>query len=159
MTHQAKQIPLPPAARSLSSLPRIDYEDAFVVETEHAMEFNAEDWARKILEGAPTRFKVTAPATWFALGLKHGLPWSGENILGWPVRRSEPDFVVLGGQSRTGMPAELLIKREENSVLIATMIQHKSPVMKRVWSLIEGPHQRVVPALLARSVRQCDVAP
>ena len=152
MTHQAKQVPLPPSARALSSLPRIDYEDCFVVETDRALEFSAEEWARKIIEEAPKRFKISAPAAWFALGLKHGLPWSGDNILGWPVRRSEPGFVVLGAQSRTGMPAELLIKREKNSVLIATLIQHRGPLMKRVWSLVEGPHQRIVPALLARSV-------
>ena len=153
MTHQARQVPLPPSARALSSLPRIDYEDCFVAETEHAMELSAEEWARRILEEAPTRFKLSAPATWFALGLKHGLPWSGENILGWPVRRSEPDFVLLSAQSWTGMPAELLIKRDRNSVLLATLIQQKGPVMKRVWSLVEGPHQRIVPALLARGVR------
>ena len=68
-----------------------------------------------------------------------------DNILGWPVRRAEPDFVLLGAQSRTGMPAELLIKREKDSVLLATLIQQKGPVMKRVWSLVEGPHQRIVP--------------
>ncbi len=153
MTDHAKQVPLPPAARALCSLPRIDYEDCFVVQTDHAMELSAEDWARRILEGAPARFKVAAPATWFALGLKHGFPWSGNNILGWPVRRAEPGFVLLGARSRTGMPAELLIKREKDSVLLATLIQQKGPVMKRVWSLVEGPHQRVVPALLSRGVR------
>ena len=153
MTHEARQVPLPPNARALCSLPRIDYEDCFVVETDDAMELSAEEWARRILEGAPTRFKVSAPATWLALGLKHGLPWSDDNILGWPIRRSEPDFVVLGAQSRTGMPAELLVKRDKSSVLIATLIQHRGPVMKRVWSFVEGPHQRIVPALLARGVR------
>ena len=153
MSDRARQVPLPPAARALCSLPRIDYEDCFVVETDRAMEFRAEEWARRIIEGAPTRFKVSAPATWFALGLKHGRPWSGDNILGWPVRRSEPGFVLLGAQSRTGMPAELLIKREKDSVLIATLIHHRSPLMKGVWSFVEGPHRRIVPQLLSRGVR------
>ena len=154
MTHRAKKVPLPPAARALSSLPRIDYEDCFVVETEHAMELTAEEWAREILENAPAHFKGTAPLTWFALGLKHGLPWSDDHVLGWPIRRVEPDFVLLGSESRTGMPAELLIMRDKRSVTLATLILHEGPVMKRVWSLIEGPHQRVVPALLARGVEK-----
>lgn len=153
MPGTVRQVALPPAARALCSLPRIDYSDCFVAQTDRAMDLSAEEWARRILEGAPASFKVSAPATWFALGLKHGLPWSGDNFLGWPVRRSEPGFVLLGAQSRTGMPAELLIKREKNSVLIATLIQHRGPVMKRVWSFVEGPHQRIVPALLARGVR------
>ena len=153
MTHPVRQVPLPPAARALCSLPRIDYSDAFLVEVEHAQKLTAEEWARRIIENGPTRFRVSAPAAWFALGLKHGLPWSKENILGWPVRRSEPDFVLLGARSRTGMPAELLLKREANSVLLATFIEHRSPVMKRVWGLVGPPHRRIVPQLLGRGVR------
>jgi hypothetical protein len=153
MPGTVQQVELPPAARALCSLPRIDYSDCFVAETDHAMELSAEEWARRILEGAPTSFKISAPATWFALGLKHGLPWSGNNMLGWPVRRSEPGFVLLGAQSRTGMPAELLIKRQQGSILFATFIQHRSRVMKRIWSFMEGPHQEIVPRLVARGVR------
>ena len=158
MPHQARKVPTPPAARALCSLPRIDYEDTFVAETGHAQELTAEEWARRIIQESPARFRVTAPATWFALGLKHGLPWSSETVLGWPVRRSEPDFVLLGARSRTGMPAELLIKREADSILFATFIQHGSPVMRRVWSLVERPHQEIVPRLLGSGVRAEDLA-
>ena len=158
MPHRVRKVPTPPAARALCSLPRIDYEDTFVAETDRAQELTAEEWARRIIEESPARFRVTAPATWLALGLKHGLPWSTENVLGWPVRRSEPDFVLLGARSRTGMPAELLIKREPGAILFATFIQHGSPVMRRVWSVVERPHQEIVPRLLGRGVRAEDPA-
>ena len=76
MPHPVRKVPTPPEARALCSLPRIDYEDTFVAETDRAQELTAEEWARRIIEESPARFRVTAPATWFALGLRHGLPWS-----------------------------------------------------------------------------------
>ena len=153
MAGEVRQVPLTPAARALCSLPRIDYADAFVAGTEDAQALTAEEWARRILGDSPVGFRVAAPATWFALGLKHGLPWSDDNVLGWPVRRSEPDFILLGAQSRTGMPAELLLKRETDSLLFATFLQLRGPVMKRVWSLVGPPHRRIVPRLIRRGVR------
>ncbi len=159
MKQRAKKIPLPHTARALCSLPRIDYEDCFIVETDRVCDLSAEEWARRILEGAPANFRISAPGAWFALGLKHGLPWSSETILGWRVVRSGPDFTLLGAESRTGMPAELLVKRERGAVLFATLIQHESPFMRRVWRLVERPHQRIVPRLLARGVNGLEDSP
>ena len=153
MTDTVRKVSLPPQARSLCSLPRIDYWDAFVAETEQAQDLTADDWIRKVLEAAPLRFRVTAPVTWFSLGLKHGLPWSSENMLGWPVRRREADFILLGAESRAGMPAELLLMRRADSLLFCTFIQHQRSAMRRIWAAVEPPHQRIVPALLRRAVR------
>ncbi len=108
---------------------------------------------RKILEASPNRFRLLAPFAWLSLGLKHGLPWSHENLLGWPVRRKEVDFILVGAESRTGSPAELLLKREEGSILFSTLLQIGNPVMGRVWAAIERPHQRIVAQLLKRGVR------
>jgi hypothetical protein len=149
---RVSQIALPPSARALCSLPRIDYSDAFRAETTRAQELTAEEWMRRILRGAPNRFRLTAPIGWFALGLRHGLPWSDKNLLGWPLRRSEPDVVLVGAESRTGMPAELLLKREQGSILFSTLIQLQNPMMERVWRAIEEPHRRIVANLVRRSV-------
>jgi len=153
MAQHVRQVPLPPEMRALSTLPQIDYSDVFLAETDRAQDFTAEEWLRKILESAPAKFKVAAPTTWFSLGLKHGLPWSDRTILGWPVRQRDPNFIRVGAESRTGMPAELLLKRNADSIILATLIQHRSPVMKRVWSAVAPHHRRVVPQLLWRGVR------
>jgi hypothetical protein len=52
---RVRQVTLPPAARALSTLSHVDYEDAFLVETGPAPDRTGEQWARAILEDAPMR--------------------------------------------------------------------------------------------------------
>jgi hypothetical protein len=54
-----RQITLPSAARTLSTLSHVGYEDAFLVETGPAQDRAGEQWARAILEGAPTSTRNT----------------------------------------------------------------------------------------------------
>ena len=152
MNQIVEEIPLPPEARSVSTLSRLDYTDSFEAKTSTAQELTAEEWARRVLEGAPPWFRIGAPGTWFALGLKHGLPWSRGNVLGWPVRRNEPDLILLGADSRTGAAAELFLKRGPDSLFFATLLQLDNPVMARVWSAMEAYHRGVVAKLLRRGV-------
>ena len=48
-----RQVTPPPAARALSTLCHVDYEDAFLVETGPAQDRTGEQWALAILEDAP----------------------------------------------------------------------------------------------------------
>ena len=157
MTQLVTQVPLPPEVRALSTLPRLDYTDSFVAGTSRAQELTAEEWARRMLENAPVPFLLAAPVTWFSLGLKHGPPWSRENVLGWPVRRREPDLLLLGADGRLGASAELLLQRRADSIFFATLLRIDSPAMKRVWSAMEGPHRRIVAKLLRRGVGGAEV--
>jgi hypothetical protein len=50
---RVRPVAVPPAARTLGTLPHIDYEDAFLVETGPAQDRTSEQWARAILEDAP----------------------------------------------------------------------------------------------------------
>lgn len=50
---RVRQVTLPPAARALSTLAHVDYEDAFLVETGPAQDRTGEQRARAILEDAP----------------------------------------------------------------------------------------------------------
>jgi len=106
------QVDLPPAARALSMLSRIDYADAFFVSIVPDRDRTGEQWARTVLEGAPRRVRVRLLRGWTLLGLKLARPWSRRHILGWHIHRNGPDFVLLEARSRFGMPAELLFKRE-----------------------------------------------
>ena len=153
MSPTVRQIPTPPEARALGSLSRIDYSDAFIAETDRAQDLTAEQWMRRILEASPNRFRLLAPAAWFSLGLKHGLPWSDETLLGWRIRRKEDDWILVGAESRVGSPAELLLRRETDSIHFSTLAQIGNPVMRGVWAAIERPHQRIVAQLLGRAVK------
>jgi hypothetical protein len=146
---KARAIPVPPEARALSALPDADYADAFVLETDAAQERTAEEWARVILAAAPLQLRGTLVASWLALGLKLGVPWSG--LLGWPVRRSTPDFVLLGAGSRIGMPGEIYLKREDRALVLGTFIRQENRLARALWARVTPGHQRTVRHVLSRA--------
>lgn len=150
---RARPIRLPPAARALSTLSRIDYEDAFFVRPGPGLDRTGEQWARAVLEGAPQRMRARLLRGWCLLGLRLGSPWSRRRVLGWQIRRSTPDFVLLAAGSRIGMPAELLFKRERDGLLFATFVQQRSPLARAIWARVVPVHQRTVASLLTHAAR------
>jgi hypothetical protein len=147
-----RQIEVPPAARALSTLARIDYEDAFLVETAAVGERTAEEWARTALEGAPVAIRTALVSGWSSIGLK--LDRWGGTVLGWPIRKSTPDFVLLGADSRIGMPGQLLFKREQRGLLFATFVQHDNNVARAVWAATEPVHVPTVRRVLEHAYRR-----
>jgi hypothetical protein len=148
-----RQIAVPPAARTISTLSRVDYEDAFLVETGPAKGRTGEQWARAMLEGAPLKTRRALRRGWFGLGVKLGSTRDERLVLGWEVRRSSPDFALLGARSRLGFQGELLFLRRERELLFATFIHLDNLVGRAVWAGIERRHRTIVPRLLARAVR------
>jgi hypothetical protein len=149
-----RQIAVPSAVRARSTLRHADYEDAFVLEIGAAQDRTAEQWARAILEDAPAAMRRSLRRSWLALGLKLGSAAPSDRfVLGWELRRSTPDFVLLGAGSRIGMPAELLLERRRQTLLLATFVQRGNPIARVLWASVEPMHQRVVPAVLGRRGR------
>jgi hypothetical protein len=140
------QISLPADARVLSTLPRIDYEDAFVFTgvAEHA----PRQWARAVIDDAPPRVRARLYTGWLSLGLRLGPPWSSHRVLGWRVARSEPDWLLLKASSWLGLRGELLFRSEPDGLLFATLIQLTNPVARSVWARVTDTHQQVVLSLL-----------
>lgn len=143
-----EQIALPPAARRLTTLPHVDYTDAFLVAFAPGAEPTPERWARAVIEGAPRRVRIQLLCSWTALGLKLGSPWSERRVLGWEVRRDSRDALLLGADSRIGLPGELLFKREPGAMLFATFTRQSNPAARALWSATIDRHQRVVRSLL-----------
>ena len=154
MPNDAQQIAVPPAARALSTLPHVDYADAFLVDAGPAGDQLPEQWARAALEGSPLTMRHRLRSGWTAIGLKLRRDRAGGAILGWEIRRSTRDFVLLGADSRIGMPAELLFKREGDALLFATFVQHANPAARAVWAGIEPIHGPTVRRLLADAARR-----
>jgi hypothetical protein len=148
---RVRQVALPPAARALSTLSHVDYEDAFLVETGSAQDRTAEQWARAILEDAPSAMRSALRWAWSALGLQLGSTGSDRFVLGWEVRHSTPDFALLGAGSRLGLPAELLLKRRQQTLLFATLVQQENHIARAVWAGIEHGHRRVVRYVLEQA--------
>jgi hypothetical protein len=150
---RVRQVDVPPSVRALSTLTRIDYADTFLVDI-GAQERTAEECAREILEGASLAIRTRLLSGWSSLGLKVGKGSSTRSVLGWDVRRSVPDFVLLGADSRIGMPGELMFKREGDTLLFATLVHHGNLAARAVWVVVVPAHVRMVRHILDQASRR-----
>jgi hypothetical protein len=76
------------------------------------------------------------------------------SVLGWEVRRTVPDHVLLGADSRIGMPGELLLKKEGDALLFATFVAQRNLIARAVWAVTEPVHVRVVRDILDQASRR-----
>jgi hypothetical protein len=146
-----RRVAVPVDAQALSTLTRIDYADAFLVDTDAAHGYPAEQWARLILQDAPVTARTQLVAGWTMLGLKLRNDQSDRSVLGWQMRASSPDFLLLGADSRIGMPAELLFKQTGDALLFCTFVHHDNHIARAVWAATEPAHVRVVRDLLEQA--------
>jgi hypothetical protein len=149
---RVSQVLLPADARALSTLARVDYEDAFIVDSPG--ERTAEQWLRAVFNDAPIAVRARLVSGWTGLGLKLGAPRSGRHVLGWKVRQSSPSVVLLAADSLLGLQAELLFRTEPRGLLFATLIQQNNPAARAVWVRITATHQEVVRSLLDDAARR-----
>jgi hypothetical protein len=148
---RVRQTVLPPGTRGLSTLAHIDYQDAFLVETGLARDRTAEQWAREVLEGAPVSTRRALSRGWSGLGLRLGPAESDRHVLGWEIRHSDPDVVLLGARGRLGLSGELIFERSAHALFYATVVQLDNRVARGLWAAIESRHRRVVQGLLERA--------
>ncbi len=154
-TDRVRQVAVAPAARALSTLSRIDYEDAFLVDVGAVRKRTAEQWARELLENAPADIRGTLQSGWSAIGLKLRAGESERFVLGLEIRRNTPESVLLGADSRIGMLGELLFKREKHALLYATFIQQDGDRARAVWARVEPVHVPLVRNLLGQASHRC----
>ena len=151
---RVRQIAPPAANHELSMLGRIDYEDAFVVDVDEPQTHDAEQWMRAILEKAPAGVRLRLLSAWSGIGLKLRLTGSGQTVLGWEIRSRDADVVLLGADSRIGMPGELLLQRQERGLLFSTFVRQDNPIAHGLWASIESAHVRTVRSLLDQAARR-----
>jgi hypothetical protein len=151
---EVREVALSPAERTVSTLSRVDYTDAFRIETERAQDRTGEEWTRAILEDAPAATRRTLRRGWFALGVRLGSTEDSRLVLGWEVRRSTEDVALLAASSLIGMDAEVLCKREQNALLVATFMQLKNPVARAVWAAFAPRHRKVLRHLIRQAGRR-----
>ena len=149
------QISPPEDARALSALARIDYADAFRVAA--VLDVTPEQWVRAMLQEAPARVRARLVLGWTALGLRLGPPWSSHRVLGWKVKHSDPDYVLLVADSWLGLRGRLLLRTEPDGLLFATFVQLSNPAVRALWSAITPHHRHVVGSLLTHAVRRSGV--
>jgi hypothetical protein len=149
---RVRQVAVPATARALSTLPRVDYEDAFIVEADAAGDRTSDQWARAVLEGAPAVTRAGLRVGWSALGLRLGpTPSPDESVLGWELRRSSRDVALLASTSPLGLAAEVLFTRQPHGVLFATFVHHQSSLSRAVWLGVAPIHRRAVRCVLEQA--------
>jgi hypothetical protein len=146
-----RQIAVPLAARARTTFSRVDYEDAFLVDTGSVTDRSGEEWARAVLEGAPADTRRDLGTGWFALGLRLRSIGSDRSVLGWEIRHSTPDFALLGASGRLGISGELLFERQPNGLLFATFVRLGNPPARLIWTGVAPRHRVVVRQLLTRA--------
>jgi hypothetical protein len=133
---KVQQIAPPMAAHRLSTLARIDYEDAFLIWTAVAAEQTGEEWAAVILEDAPLATRSSLLMGWSSLGLRLHPARSDGYVLGWKVLASPPDFVLLG---------------ERHAILFCTFVEKRNAMARTIWARVEPIHRRVLPRVLGQA--------
>jgi hypothetical protein len=154
MPGHVREVATPADARTLTTLPRVDYTDAFLLETRRVPDRTGEGWARAILEDAPDSTRRRLRRGWFALGVRLGSADDDRFVLGWEVRRNSPDVTLLGASSLIGIEAEVLCKSEQHALLVASFMQLKNPIARAVWSAVSPRHRKVLPHLLKEASRR-----
>jgi hypothetical protein len=145
---RVRQLAPEPETRMSSTLGRVDYEDAFLLEVGATQGRSSEEWMREILERSPASLRLRLLSGWTALGLKLRVPGSAGSVLGWTIRDSGPDFVLLGADSHIGMPGELLLRRHDQALFFATLVRQDNAIARAMWTSVETGHLRTVRKIL-----------
>ncbi|MBC2874556.1 MULTISPECIES: hypothetical protein [Streptomyces] len=145
-------VPVPPAAHVLSTLSRIDYENAVLADPDPAPDRTAGQWARAVLEDADAGTRQALTQGWTSLGLTLAPAGSDGHVLGWRVRRGTPDAVLLSAAATLGLRAELLFQRLEGKALLACFIQLDDDAARARWAPVESRHPQVMHRLLEQAV-------
>jgi len=148
-TTPVRTIPVPAAVAEIAGLDRVDYDEAFTFETEAVQP--PEEWARLILEGAPLSKRLLMIGAWTALGIRLAFPGSTGHVLGWRIRHSDADAVVLGVHAAVGLTARVVIQVEQQRVTHSMLVRYDRALGRRVWSRMAPGHHRFVRALLNRA--------
>ncbi|MGI5340192.1 hypothetical protein ACQEVS_23730 [Streptomyces sp. CA-181903] len=149
---RVRHVPVPPAAHALSTLSRIDYENAVLADLGPAPYRTAEQWARAVLEDADAGTRQALREGWTSLGLALGPARSDGHVLGWPVRRDTPDAVLLAADPTLGLRGELLFQRGPGTLLLACFIRLDDDAARALWASAESRHPQVMHRLLEQAV-------
>jgi hypothetical protein len=116
-----------------------------------------EQWAHRILSEAPLRQRATMVGAWIALGVLLTPPYVPGAVLGWRIRRVEPDRIELGIHSLTGLTARLTWRIDGDQLDHVMVVHFATPLSARIWARVAPGHRRFIQARLAQAARETPV--
>ncbi|HVM41199.1 MAG TPA: hypothetical protein VM618_10530 [Acidimicrobiia bacterium] len=141
---------VPETVRSLHALTDLDYVDLFTVEAPDARRHAPAEWARAIMEHAPTM--RGGRVLWRLLGLRLGPLGSPDHAGGWTIDGGGDDWV------RASVDAPLFTGRavvtvDPDAVSLSLAVRYTTRLAPVVWGPVSRAHQRGVPILLREAVQ------
>jgi hypothetical protein len=136
---------LPESARTLSSLPRIDYADLFTLCTDIGMDVPPEQWARAMFGNVPS---IAELLIWRGLlGLRLSRIKSPATVGGWQIGGRGEEWIRLEAASWF-LVGNLLVQKAHGRVSLATFLHYRRWLGYLVWPLLSFLHRRLVPRVL-----------
>jgi len=143
-----REVQVPQEARALSMLASVDYCDAFRADIDSGHVLTAEQLARTMLEDPPMLVRAVFKTAWRIMGLRLDSSQPGRSLVGWELRRNEPDTALMAARSPLGFDAEILTMREEKAILVAVFVRLENRLARTIWAGIGPAHKRTARYLL-----------
>jgi hypothetical protein len=140
----SRQVQVPARARELAGLDRVDYADAFAVET--AVNRTPEQWVRRVEKTAPTLMRLVR-GVHHGLGLRLAPVGSVEHVFGWEIVHSSQDDVVLSVGAGIVTP-RIVALTAPGQVVVATLLRFEHVGARPIWALLAPLHRAVARHLL-----------
>ncbi len=129
-------VSVPASATALKLLDRVDYQDAYALETRARL--TPEEWMRLFLEGSPSALRG------FVGGVFRILRFGS----GWQVLQNGPEEFVIGTELGIGLIARLIALTRPGQVVIATQVRLDGGPARAVWAVMAPLHRGVAVSFL-----------
>jgi hypothetical protein len=140
----SQHVQVPARARQLAGLDRVDYADAFTVET--AVHRTPEQWVRCVEETAPTLMRLVR-GVHHGLGLRLGPLGSVEHVFGWEIVHTSQDEAVLSVDGGIVTP-RIVALTTPGQIVVATLLRFEHVAARPIWALLAPVHRAVARYLL-----------
>lgn len=139
-----------PNLLAISSLPRVDYADHFVLTLDQTPPADPELWARTMLGDTPDLIERLLWSGVLGLHLHAGK--SPATIAGWRITERGDDWISMSAASRN-ISAALIIRVTAATLELATLVQCDRARARAIWAPTAFVHRRLVPFLLRSTDR------
>jgi hypothetical protein len=138
---------VPATMRSVAAMPDADYVDVSVLAGDDATDWSAEEWARAVLESAPSARRFAFIPWRIFLGLRLG-PWpSPDHVHGWKIADRGDDWLRLETASWL-MTCHAVVHVEDGQVSAALFVRYDHPIAALWWPPLSTVHRRAMPVIL-----------
>jgi hypothetical protein len=145
----AQRVSVPADVAALNVLDRVDYQDAFAVDTAGVR--TAEQWARLCFEVDPPPMLRVAQLILTPMGAGAAQSES-TGIAGLRILRNDPENIVLGFTINFATP-RIVFSAPPGRLVMSTLLRYDGRSAPIIWAVLRWPHQITARALVDRAAQ------